>query len=794
MVRKADRGMGVLLLLAWLLAPAPLPAQTATPSPDGTTLTWIRAEEVPTRAGTLLRRLEAFQLDPSVHSAIERIEHGLLQLTGDLDATLQRASAAVVHATPFVELEDLRRELVSGGAPLEGWEETVAGEARRVQEQLDELGQAERVWSATRDQPETIAAGEVVVRRVHASLEEIAATTATLQTWRARVLALNDRLVERGAAVDAALERLRAALLKEQRNLLVAGRTPFWERGFAARFRSELPRVPDEMRTYARATLEYLETDARPLVLQVLLAALLMFAFSRLATIERPYAVALLLTLLASPQIHPLAPQRFMQVLAIATLVPAARILMRATPYASGAAFASLFFLLLADRLVLALAALPAVTRVMTLITLAIGMGITAWFARRTQRLGASPWLSRSARCAVAGLALAFLAELGGWANLSTLLGRGLLAAITVAVYTYAAVLGLEPMLVHLLTSPTLRRSRLFDRQTERLQRSIGRFLRWLGVIFWLYLVLRAVGLQTTALEALRALLHAGISVGALSLSIGSVLAFVLTLVAAMLLARVVRGVLEEEVYPRTNLPRGVPYVLSTLVRYGVYSLGFVLALAAAGLQLGQLSILLGGLGVGVGLGLQDLVKNFAAGLTLLLERRVHVGDVVQLPSQQISGYVRTIGLRATLIRSWNGSEVLVPNADLTSGAITNWTLSDRLCRLEVPVGVAYGTDPERVIALLLEAARSIDQLLADPAPLAFFTGFGESSLDFVLQAWTAAGYDQARGLTSGLTLAVHRALRDAAIAIPFPQRDLHLASVSPEASAALARPEKPET
>jgi len=172
----------------------------------------------------------------------------------------------------------------------------------------------------------------------------------------------------------------------------------------------------------------------------------------------------------------------------------------------------------------------------------------------------------------------------------------------------------------------------------------------------------------------------------------------------------------------------------------------------------------------------------------------VHVGDVVQLPSQQISGYVRTIGLRATLIRSWNGSEVLVPNADLTSGAITNWTLSDRLCRLEVPVGVAYGTDPERVIALLLEAARSIDQLLADPAPLAFFTGFGESSLDFVLQAWTAAGYDQARGLTSGLTLAVHRALRDAAIAIPFPQRDLHLASVSPEASAALARPEKPET
>jgi small-conductance mechanosensitive channel len=222
-------------------------------------------------------------------------------------------------------------------------------------------------------------------------------------------------------------------------------------------------------------------------------------------------------------------------------------------------------------------------------------------------------------------------------------------------------------------------------------------------------------------------------------------------------------------------------------VRYAVYSIGFLLALAAAGIEVGQLAILLGGLGVGIGLGLQDLVKNFAAGLTLLLERRVHPGDVVQIPGQEIFGRVLSIGMRATVVRGWNGSEVVVPNADMIATAITNWTLSDRLCRLEVPVGVAYGTDPARVVALLLEAARSDPRVLADPAPQALFKGFGESSLDFELRAWTDQGIDQRVGMTSDLALAVHRALTAADVAIPFPQRDLHLASIAPAAGAVLA-------
>jgi potassium efflux system protein len=531
---------------------------------------------------------------------------------------------------------------------------------------------------------------------------------------------------------------------------------------------------------------------------QVLLAALLMFGIRRLSararerldrqqqssrtarSLERPYAVGLLFALLATPALQPLAPRRFVQLLATVALLPAARIVIHATERADLTVFAGPFILLLLDRLTLALAPLPAVARASFLAVLAIMLGLGFWFKRRLHRAGDAPRLRRAANVAMVGLALALLAGFGGWTNLAMLLGRGILAGAVAALYVYAAVIALQPLLIYVLTSPTLRRSHLFERNTAVLQHRVERGLRWLGAVLWLSFVLRAVGLRSSAGDALRALLQMGVSVGALSLTIGAVLAFVLTLLAALLLARIVNAVLEEDVYPRTSLPRGIPHALSALVRYTVYSLGFLLALAAAGVQLSQLTIVLGGFGVGIGLGLQDLVKNFAAGLTLLFERRVHVGDTLQIPSQEIFGRVLSIGMRASVVRSWNGSEVVVPNADLISGAVINWTLSDRLCRIEVPVGVAYGTDPERVIALLLEVPRSIDRFLAEPPPQALFKGFGDSSLDFLVRAWTDEGYERMAALTSELALGIHRTLQDAGIAIPFPQRDLHIASVSP--------------
>src|SRR5882724_7615760 len=204
----------------------------------------------------------------------------------------------------------------------------------------------------------------------------------------------------------------------------------------------------------------------------------------------------------------------------------------------------------------------------------------------------------------------------------------------------------------------------------------------------------------------------------------------------AVVLAYVVRFVLGEEVYPRVLLPRGVPYAVSTLIRYAIILTGFVVAVLALGVDLNRITILAGAFGVGVGIGLQSAVANFVAGLILLLERRIHVGDSVQIGDLQ--GQVRVIGSRASTIRTWDGADVIVPNASLTSERVTNWTLSDRLRRVALSIGVAYTADPERVMAILRDVARAHPKALADPAPVALCTGFGESALKFVLRVWTA--------------------------------------------------------
>jgi potassium efflux system protein len=788
-----------LSLLALCVVLDPGHAQSEPPPGDSAAVGWIRPEDVPDRAEALRGRLDAARSDAAAEAALQRIEAEIAAQGPELDALLERTTAAIAQKASLAAIDDVRRELEGAAAPLGGWKDELAAEAKRVADDLAELAQARRVWSETRGRPETGAAGEVVARRVGSSVKAIDEAVARLRARQARVLAVSDRLVDRSTAVENALERLQAATLAGTTSLFVRDRAALWQRNFGAELGSQLLRVPEEILAFSASTREYAARHARPLAVQAFMAVVLMIVFRSFSTrtrerlagaqepsravrlLERPYAVALLLTLLLWRALNPLAPQRLMQVLAMVALIPAARIVVLASERADLTAFAGLFVLLFLDRIASALALLPAVADATLMLALAIALGLTFWFARRVREAGDKPWLRQAANLVMVALALALLAEIGGWTNLAAVLGRGIMASALAAVYVYAGVIALTALLSHALASPTLRRSHVVDHNQTLLQRRLERGVWWLGVGLWLNLVLRALGLRSAAAEALRTLLGAGVAVGELSLSLGGMLAFLLTLLAAMLLARIVNGILEGDVYPRAALPRGIPYALSTMVRYGFYSLGFLFALAAAGVKLGQLSIMLGGLGVGIGLGLQDLVKNFAAGLTVLFERQVRVWDAVQIPSQAVFGRVSAIGIRATVIRNFDGVEVVVPNANLVSGAVGNWTLSDRLHRIEVPVGVAYGTDPERVIALLLDVVRSNGRLLAAPAPEALFKGFGATSLDFVVRAWTDNDYE---ARTSELALAVHHSLREAGIAI---QRDLRLISVSPAAGAALS-------
>jgi small-conductance mechanosensitive channel len=176
--------------------------------------------------------------------------------------------------------------------------------------------------------------------------------------------------------------------------------------------------------------------------------------------------------------------------------------------------------------------------------------------------------------------------------------------------------------------------------------------------------------------------------------------------------------------------------------------------------------------GVGVGFGLQNVVNNFVSGLILLFERPIQVGDSVQLGT--LTGEVKRIGIRSSTVRTFDGAEVIVPNANLVSDQVTNWTLSDRMRRIDLDIGIAYGTDPQRVVAVLTEVARSSPGVLPEPAPVVLFLGFGDSALNFQVRAWTAR-FEEWMKTRSDLGLAVQMALRAEGIDIPFPQRDVRI-------------------
>jgi small-conductance mechanosensitive channel len=251
---------------------------------------------------------------------------------------------------------------------------------------------------------------------------------------------------------------------------------------------------------------------------------------------------------------------------------------------------------------------------------------------------------------------------------------------------------------------------------------------------------------------------------------LGDVLVFVLTVAATFLISALLRFALEEEVYPRLGLGRRIPGVVSSLLHYGLLLVGFLLALAALGVDLTKVTILAGAFGVGIGFGLQNLVNNLVSGGVVLVERKINVGDVLQIGD--VAGEVREMGMRSCTLRTWEGAEVIVPNATLVSDRVVNWTLSDQRRRIDVAVAAALGTPPEKVLEILLGVARAHPRILSDPPAVALFQGFQESALRFELRSWTDR-FDLWLQTQSELAVAAYAALREAAIEVPLPQREV---------------------
>ncbi len=264
----------------------------------------------------------------------------------------------------------------------------------------------------------------------------------------------------------------------------------------------------------------------------------------------------------------------------------------------------------------------------------------------------------------------------------------------------------------------------------------------------------------------------------------------VLIIVVTVVAARNIPGLLEITVLQRLPLEPGVRFAITTIGRYVLIFVGVVLTAGAVNVGWEKVQWLAAALTVGLGFGLQEIFANFVSGIIILVERPMRVGDVVTVGD--VTGTVARIRMRATTITDWDRKELVVPNREFITGRLINWTLSDRVLRLVVPVGIAYGSDTEKARDVLLRVARKHPDVLDEPEPQALFLGFGNSSLNFELRAFIPS-VDVRLRVQSELHMQIDRAFREAGITIAFPQLDLHVESIEAPLRVARQRGSEPE-
>jgi small-conductance mechanosensitive channel len=388
-----------------------------------------------------------------------------------------------------------------------------------------------------------------------------------------------------------------------------------------------------------------------------------------------------------------------------------------------------------------------------------------------------------AARLSGAGLLVAAGSHILGNTSLGYFLTGGTLTSTYLLLVVLAAVQIFDGIFIVVTRSEAAGVSRFVFQRKDQLVRDGLRLVKLGAALAWVVITLMVFDLMDPLQALVQRVLGASLTLGEVHLSLGGILLFVTTVWVSILLSRAISNVLEVDLLSRLDMPKGMPSVIGRLTRYALMGMGFIFALAAAGFQATQLTILGGALGVGVGFGLQTIVSNFVAGLILAFERPIREGDLIQIGT--LTGSVRRVGFRATLVQMFDGAEVIVPNASLIANDVINWTLSNQQRRLTVEVGVAYGTDPARVMGVLLGVPSQFPGILKTPEPVALFTGFGDSALNFELRFWTV-DVDRFAILRSEVTTAVNNAIVAAGIEIPFPQRDLHLRSVDGPAAAQL--------
>jgi potassium efflux system protein len=712
----------------------------------------------------------------------------LSDLTSEIDARIAE-DMRLLKASPSLDmLHRLRSTWQSFADDLSTLAGKLAQHATSQEEEFAHLDQMSQTWQATLQSAKQPDTSPPVLQSGQDVVDSIERTRHAAEAGRAQVLTLQSRVSEQEARVRRALSSVVQVQKQELESLLVRDSPPIWsaETGLGSEM---MQRSSESFSSQLKASTAF--TKRAPFaflthaVLILVIAIALHWMRRRIRKIadekpdlqgampilDLPVSTAFVLAFVISPSILALAPSLIQAIIVTVALVPIIIVLRRLLERHLYPILNALVILYFVGQLRVLVASLPELARLIFLGQMLGASLFLVWLLRSRHLrieadetdegfLRAMRWITK---IGLILLPAAFLADIFGYVNLGNLVGVTFLRSVYIAAVLYTAVRIIEGLIIIALQVRPLGPLRVITLHRPMVQRRTCRFLEFFAVLFWLYLILNFFGFVTPLTAAAKAALNANLAIGSIDISAGRILAFLIAVWASFLVSRFLRFVLEEDVYHHFRLAPGTPYAISTMLHYAILLLGFVIGLGALGIDLGKITILAGAFSVGIGFGLQNVINNFVSGLILLFERPIKIGDVIEVSG--VLGEVRRIGIRASVIRTADGSEVIVPNGSLISSQVTNWTFSDQQRVVELSVNVVGGVESQRVVELLKSTAAGHAGVAKEPSPQVYVVNFTAGAVTFQLRAWTDR-YQGWAQLRSDLGVAVNDALAREKIAI----------------------------
>ena len=679
---------------------------------------------------------------------------------------------------------------------LARWLADLSSRSSNLDATLDDLQSRSSLWRLTRDHESAAALPKELVQQVEDTIKILADAESQVLSARDSILTLQASVAQQKSSVDAVLDQQQTEITTRTKGAFGIDSPPLWRAfGSAEDGDSASRQFEATQREHWRSLKTYVTQQSEVLFVWLLAwpaLALLLVVMHRKAKalaqqdpsletavklLSRPVAAALVVTVILNELLNLRAPAAWIGTLSLMLVLAVLRLAPVLVPKGQRL---GLFLVALLYLLQQAAQLAPegfAIHRLALLALAAVGIATCVWLLRALQ---ADPGnLSKSwhqavlygARLALTAFAVGAVADVLGSVEFATLAISGTAKGLLVAVLMVLVTAILRSIVRVALLTDWASRMGIAPDHSATVRTTVFRMISFLAIVGWAVATLQGFLLLDPLFADLRQALAWKITISQFSIAPGDILIFGFLIWLSFKIAEFVQFILDVDLLPRADLPKGVPQTISRISRYAVIAVGAVIASAAVGLDISKAAIVLSALSVGLGFGLQNIVNNFVSGLILLFERPIRVGDTLDL--ENTGGVVETIGMRASIVSTWDGAEVVIPNANLISEDVVNWTLNHDRRRMSIPVGVAYGTDPERAAKLIVDVANDHKDVDAHPEPTCLFIDFGDSALELELRAWTAGSAYMS--VASDLRFAIFSKLTEVGIEIPFPQREIHL-------------------